>query len=85
MSVTAMLFLAALAAVADTPQSKPDQRIDPIVQLQMRALERDAEILRLKACSDAAIHYRDCIVDWQAGTVRKADPPKPEPAKPQVP
>lgn len=53
--------------------------------LQMRLLQKDAEILRLQVCSEAGIKHRECIVDWQRGTAKKAELPKPEPPKPQAP
>lgn len=87
---TALLFSIPVLLLA---QDTPPKPISPIymsaiseIHAQARALQAQAEVVRLKVCSEAGIVHTDCIVSWELGTVQsKSKPPlpNPEPKKPE--
>jgi hypothetical protein len=55
-------------------QDKPATNlVSAELRYQMALVQAQAEVLRLKACSEAGILHSECVVNWQAGTATRAE------------
>jgi hypothetical protein len=79
------LGLAQQATQPPTPAPQapaPVSKVTPIPASYMtdfnkavRQFQSDVEILRLRTCADAGLHYSKCVVRWEQGFVVEVTPP----------
>lgn len=89
LAIFGLLSVALSLAAQDKPTAQPEpaKQIPAIALLQYLRLQDQAEILRLKVCSDAGIKETECMVNWQLGTVGRipsAPPALPRPEAKQA-
>lgn len=78
-----LTILSGVAFSQEQPKQEQNHKqklIRTELRLEMALLEKQAEILRLRACSEAGIPEVECQVDWRNGLVR-APEAKPERAR----